>query len=135
MATRTTIYLNPPLAAALADLPDRGQSARLGDIADRFAEITRRARIAQRFTQDELMALRDCCNGTWFQPAKLIDGAVLANFADSGPDGLYEKWNIDSEAVIAKLQGLSFSDQVALVEDIETFWRGVAADPVEPNDQ
>ena len=133
MSKRTTIYLNEPLAAALTGLAQRGQSARLGDIADRFAEITRRARIAQRFSEADLMALRDCCNGTWFQPAKLIDGAVLANFTDSGPDGLYEKWSIDSAAVVEKLQGLSFPDQVALVEDIETFWRGVAADPVEPD--
>ena len=131
---RTTIYLNEPLALALQGLADRGQSARLGDIADRFAEIVRRARIAQRFSEAELMALRDCCNGTWFQPAKLIDGAVLANFSDSGPDGLYEKWGIDAQAVIDKLQGLSFADQVALVEDIEGFWRSVAADPVEPDD-
>ena len=134
MSKRTTIYLSPPLADALDGIPSGGQSRRLGDIAERFGEIVRRARIRQRFPEAELNALRDCCNGTLFQPAQLIDGAVLANFEDSLIDGLAEKWGIDAAAVTAKLAGLSFADQVALVEDIEAFWRGVAPDPVEVDD-
>jgi hypothetical protein len=124
MTKRTSIYLNPPLAEALKGADSI--SGRLGQICDRFAETNRRARIRQRFSEAELMALRDCCNGTIFGPAQLIDGAVLANFEDSEPDGLYEKWEIDAPATIAKLRGLTYPDQVAMVEDIEAFWRGVA---------
>lgn len=127
MATkRTTIYLNPPIAAALADVGEGSTSGRLGAICDRFAEIKRRARIRQRFSEGELMAVRDCCNGTWFEPAALIDGAVLANFEDSIQDGIAEKWEIDAQAAIVKLRALTFAEQVALVEDIEAFWRSVA---------
>lgn len=135
MSKRTTIYLSPPLAAALAGIEAGGQSRRLGVIADRYAETTRRARIAQKFSAAELNAFRDCCNGTFFEPAPLIDGAVLANFADSLEDGLAEKWEIDADAAVAKLRALSYADQVALVEDIETYWRGVAPDPVEQEDE
>ena len=124
MSKRTSIYLNPPIEAALKDADSI--SGRLGQICDRFAETNRRARIAQRFSEAELNAFRDCCNGTWFEPAQLIDGAILANFEDSAPDGLYEKWGIDAPATIAKLRDLTYPDQVALVEDIEVFWRGVA---------
>ena len=124
MTKRTSIYINPPIEAALKNADSI--SGRLGDICDRYAESNRRARISQRFSEAELNALRDCCNGTWFAPAQLIDGAVLANFKDSAPDGLYEKWEIDAPATIAKLRELAYPDQVALVEDIETFWRGVA---------
>ena len=72
MSKRTSIYLNPPLEAALKDADSI--SGRLGQICDRFAETNRRARIAQRFSEAELNAFRDCCNGTWFEPAQLIDG-------------------------------------------------------------
>ena len=124
MTKRTSIYLNPPLSEALKGADSI--SGRLGQICDRYAETNRRARIAQRFSEAELNAFRDCCNGTIFGPAGLIDGAVLANFEDSAPDGLYEKWVIDAPATIAKLRALTYPDQVALVEDIEIFWRGVA---------
>jgi len=121
MSKRTSIYLNPPLAAALKDADSI--SGRLGRICARYAEINRRARIKQRFSEAELNAFRDCCNGTIFGVAELIDGAVLANFEDSAQDGLYEKWELDAPATIAKLRELSYSDQVALVENIELFWR------------
>lgn len=126
MSKRTTIYLNPPLAAALEDVGEGSTSGRLGAICDRYAEIKRRARIAQRFSEGEISAFRDCCNGTLFEPAQLVDGAVLANFEDSLIDGLAEKWDIDPVETVAKLRSLTYPDQVALVEDIEAFWRSVA---------
>jgi hypothetical protein len=128
MATkRTSIYLNPPLLAVIAEMGDESISGRLGQICDRYTEINRRARIKHRFSEAELNAFRDCCNGTIFGPAQLVDGAVLANFEDSLIDGLADKWEIDASATIAKLRHLTYPDQVALVEDIESFWRGVAS--------
>lgn len=124
MTKRTSIYLNPPLAEALKGADSI--SGQLGKICDRYAETNRRARIAQRFSEAELNAMRDVCNGTWFEPAQLIDGSVLANFEDSLQDGIAEKWSIDAPATVAKLRDLTYPDQVALVEDIESFWRGVA---------
>lgn len=124
MTKRTSIYINPPIEEALKGADSI--SGRLGHVCDRYAEINRRARIAQRFSENELNALRDVCNGTVFSPAQLIDGAVLADFEDSLQDGIAEKWSIDAEATIAKLRDLAYPDQVALVEDIEAFWRGVA---------
>lgn len=125
MTKRTSIYLNPPIEAALIHADSI--SGRIGNICDRYAQIVRRARIAQRFSGAELNALRDCCNGTIFSPAELISGAVLANFEDSAPDGLYDKWGIDGAATAAKLRTLTYVDQVALVEDIERFWVGVSS--------
>lgn len=124
MTKRTSIYLNPPLEEALKGA--NSISGRLGQICDRYAETNRRARITQRVGAAEINALRDCCNGTIFGPAQLIDGAVLANFEYSLVDGLAEKWGIDAPATIAKLRELTYPDQVALVEDIEAFWRDVA---------
>lgn len=120
---RATIFISPPLMAAVGDAPKL--SSRLAVIADRYTEILRRARIEKTFTDPELNALRDCCNGTIFEPAQLVDGAVLANFEDSLCDGLAEKWGIDAGIVAAKLRALTYAEQVALVENIEQFWRNV----------
>lgn len=121
MSKRTTIYLNPPITAAIEGA--QSTSGRLGAVCDRYSEICRRTRVAQRFSEAELNAIRDCCNGSWFEPAQLIDGAVLANFEDSLVDGLAEKWGIDPDETAGKLRALGFADQVALVEEIERFWR------------
>lgn len=121
MTKRTSIYLNPPIAATIEGA--QSISGRLGAVCDRYSEIVRRSRIASRFSSAELNAMRDCCNGSWFEPAQLIDGAVLANFEDSLVDGLAEKWEIDASITADKLRCLSYPEQVALVEDIERFWR------------
>lgn len=121
MGKRTTIYLSPPLAAALDGIESGSQSRRLSTIADRYDEIIRRSRIGKRFSERQMNALRDCCSGTLFEPPGLIDGAVRANFEDSLLDGLAEKWEIDTAETIEILRGLTFSDQVALVEEIESF--------------
>lgn len=131
MSKRTTIHRSARLDEAIGASP-ASVSGRLSTLADRYLEILRRTRVARRFSEAELNALRDCCNGTWFEPAQLIDGAILANLEDSEIDGLYEKWAIDGAALAAKLRELSFADQVALVEEIEQWWRTQC--PSEPSD-
>lgn len=131
---RSTIHRSSRLDEAIGVSPD-SLSGRLSVIADRYLEILRRTRAARQFSDAELNALRDCCNGTWFDPAALIDGAILANVADSREDGLFEKWEIDGEALMAKLRALPFADQVAMVEDIEQWWRTQCpAGPADPED-
>lgn len=131
---RSTIHRSPRLDEVIGASPP-SLSGRLSTIADRYLEILRRARVASRFSEPELNAMRDCCNGTWFEPAQLIDGAILANVEDSRVDGLYEKWGIDGDALAAKLRSLIFADQVALVEEIEQWWRTQCpSGPTDPED-
>jgi len=125
--TRTTIHRSQRLDQAIGTNPP-SVSGRLSTIADRYLEILRRTRIEQRFSESELNALRDCCNGMVFEPAALIDGAILANFRDAAPDGLYEKWGIDGESVAQRLASLSYPVQIALVESIEQWWRAQCPD-------
>ena len=120
---RATIFISALLRAVVGDVPKL--SPRLAVIADRYGEILWRARIDRRFSSAEFNALCDFCNGTSFEPAKLIDGAVLANFEASIIDGIAQKWEIDADLIAAKLRALTYADQVALVEKIEQFWRGV----------
>lgn len=134
MAKRTTIYIAGPLEKAIGASPS-SISGRLVTIGDRYSEIVRRQRVETKFAEAELNALRDCCNGTLFEPAQLIDGAILANFEDSAIDGLYDKWTIDGPATAAKIAALSYPEQVALVEAIEQWWRTQCpAGPSDPED-
>lgn len=131
---RSTIHRSPRLDEAIGASPP-SLSGRLSTIADRYLEILRRSRIARQFSEAELNAMRDCCNGTWFEPAQLIDGAILANVEDSRIDGLYENWGIDGASLCEKLRGLSFAEQVALVEEIEQWWRTQCpSNPTDPED-
>jgi hypothetical protein len=128
--TRTTIFRSQRFNAAIGTNPP-SVSGRLTTIADRYLEILRRARIEQRFSESEMNALRDCCNGCngmVFEPAVLIDGAILANFRDAALDSLSEKWGIDGESVAQKLASLSYPEQIALVESIEQWWRAQCPD-------
>jgi hypothetical protein len=135
MAKRTTIYIAGPLEQAIGASPS-SLSGRLATIGDRYNEITRRVRVEAKFSEPELNALRDCCNGTLFEPAQLIDGAILANFEDSAEDGLYGKWEIDGQVTAAKLAALTYPEQVALVEAIEQWWRTQCpAGPSDPEDE
>lgn len=132
---RTTIYIAGPLHTAIGASPT-SISGRLATIADRYLEITRRQRVESKFSEAELNAFRDSCNGTLFEPAQLIDGAILANFVDSEVDGLYEKWDIDGQATAKKLAALSYTEQVALVEAIEQWWRTQCpSEPLDPEDE
>lgn len=128
---RTTIHRSKMLDTAIGASP-ASVSGRLSTIADRYLEILRRTRVARLFSEAEINAMRDVCNGTWFEPAQLIDGAILANVEDGEADGLYEKWEIDGAALREKLRGLDFTHQVALVEEIEQWWR--TQRPSEPTD-
>lgn len=133
--SRTTIYISGPLHTAIGASP-YSISGRLAVIGDRYTEIIRRQRVEAKFDEAELNAFRDCCNGTLFEPAQLIDGAILANFVDSEVDGLYRKWEIDGRATVAKLQALTYTEQVALVEAIEQWWRTKCpSETLDPEDE
>lgn len=91
-------------------------SARLRDVCDRYAEIIRRARIEQRFTEAEINALREACAGLSFTPARAIDGVILASFKEALKEALAERHGIDADATAKKLRKLSYVEQVALIE-------------------
>ena len=118
MAKNTSIYLNPPIRAAIDGA--ESVSGRLGSICDRYAEITRRAKIEGIFSADELNAFQDCCKGSIFSPAKYFSGAVMIIFDDALGGGLAGKWGIDATAAINKLAALTYVEQVALIEYIES---------------
>lgn len=113
----------PVLEAAVAhNGGGHGLSHRLAEIGDRYMELLRRTDLPE-LTEGELNALRDIFNAPRYQPAALIRGALWLGVEDRLSDGLAEKWQIDGAALVETLRGLTFAQEVKLVEQIEGWWR------------
>ena len=112
MKKRTSLYISPPIAAAIDGV--ESISGRISAICDRYAEMTRRARVENIFSADELSEICKSCDGVIFDRARNIDGAILSNLEDYFSNDLY------GLHVAEKLINLDYSRQVALVEYIES---------------
>lgn len=130
MSAKKSIYISDRMQVVLGNLESPGDaesfslSGRINAIADRYGAIVKRCQAdnARLFSEAEQNAMRDCCNGTWFEP--VFAGSVLANVSDAIPlDGLDKKWEIDGKVLITKLESLDLAHEVALIESIEQFWR------------
>lgn len=120
-AKRPTVYLKEPILRIIGKTKKNGLSGRIADIVERYGlivEMERRA-LEGLFNEAELNAMTDAIWSTALGNGAVILGAVLKDFADSGPDGLYDKWGVDAPEVIRKLKGLSVGQEIALVELLE----------------
>ena len=126
MAKRTSTYLSDRtvdiLDAAMGDVGSLSGEINKG--IDRYHEVIRRHRgIEDQFSEAELNALRDVCNGWIAEPAATIAGGLAMELGDSLQDGITEKWEIDAPALLAKLNALPYAGELALVVGIEAWWR------------
>ena len=124
MAETPTRSIRPsPAVTAAVDNNGGGHgfSHRMNQIADRYLEILRRAPLPA-FDENELNAIRDALNGTLHEPAAAIRGGAWTNVENACLDGLAGKQEIDGHALVQKLQGLSFAQEVRLFEEVEAFW-------------
>lgn len=118
---QATVYLPEPILRVIEKTERNGLSGRLADIVERYGlivELERRA-LESLFSETELNALTDAIWNTALGKGAVILGAVLAAFADSRHDGLYDRWGVDAPEVIRKLKGLSVGQEIALVELLE----------------
>lgn len=122
MSKRVSTYLTDRTLAVIGDAAST--SGGLNQAVDRYGEIVRRHRAVEKlFTEAELNALRDVCNGWAAEPAATIAGGVALELEDAIPDGVAAKWGIDAGALLAKLRSIAYADEVALVAGIEAYWR------------
>lgn len=125
MARNISIYPSPALDKARAlNGGGRGASHRINQIADRYTEILRRTSLPE-LSDAEWSLLRDACNGTLHEPAAMIRGALAQGVSDAvALDGLDGKWGVDGAALVERLRGLEFAQEVRVVEEIERWWAG-----------
>lgn len=125
MAKRTSTYLSDRTVDILdAAMGDTGSlSGEINKFVDRYAETVRRHRgVEKQFSDAELNALRDVANGWLAEPAATIAGGLAMELEDSLQDGIATKWEIDADALLAKLRALPYADELALVAGIEAWW-------------
>lgn len=95
-------------------------SGRVATIVERYAEIVRRERPQDAFSEAERSAILDACRGWLAEPAASIFDGVAMEVADALEDGLADRWPIDGPNLVANLRALSPGAQVALVDWIES---------------
>ena len=145
---RRSIYINPTTAAILGTDSEQNLSARIAGIAESWAmacdagQIPRdepdalpSAMVRYRaiidaampvLTENEWACLCDILNASHraannqdTDPAR----SMGLNVADSGPDGMAEKWGVDLATLAARLDGMDYAAQCAVIETVDRFWR------------
>lgn len=103
------------------------RSATINTSLERYFAVlaATRRNLVQQFSDGEIGAMLDACNGTLFGNPHSIR-LLWANIEDSVPDGIEAKWGIDASALAQRLRGLSYAENVTLVDAIEQWWHRVA---------
>ena len=115
--------------AVAAEVDRRGDqfSTQLNRMISRYADLMARGRRELRaiLSDQELGLILDACNGTAFMDSVSIQ-LVGAGVADAiGLDGLDGKWDVDGDALVAKLQALTYAQRLAPVDAVQTWWNRV----------
>ncbi|WP_018525543.1 hypothetical protein [Alkalispirochaeta alkalica] len=123
MGKKTSVYLTDDLIQKLRLTEGRGLSSALHEVADRYQEMigSERKRVEAMFSESEWNAMRNACNGTWWQPAATIRAGVLAKIQDSLDEEI-QAFGAEREALESKLRDLTVVQQFTLVELIENWW-------------
>jgi hypothetical protein len=122
---RIGLFCPPQL---LAEISERGTvSEVIRESLERYYYLLARARagLAGRFTAGELGLLCDLSNGTIWQAWSLDMSS--AQVEDAG-EASWDKWGVDSKALVAKLNGLSLVEHAALIDATERFWQANGTD-------
>ena len=116
-AQRKNVYFQPRTLAQLGE--GESLSGRVAQVIDRYAELVRRSRPEDKFSEAERSAIIDACLSWALEPAAMIFGGVAMEVDDAMRDGLASKWGIDGPALLDKLGSLNPGEQIALVDWIE----------------
>lgn len=124
---KRSIYCSDPIERLLEQRAEdhsgfRSVSGVLNACADRYLEIVRRSMPTLRV--EEWALIFDSMNGVWMQDqAGMLGGALGLGIRDSiSLDGLDKKHEVDGDALLAKLDALTYCQQVAVVDAAERFW-------------
>lgn len=116
-----SIWLRPELDAAMALRGDNRSQTMAQDLGRLYALYDRALREID-LTENEAMLIVDALNGVLIGADA---GALLwANIADSiRLDGLDEKWSVDGPALVEKLQAMTATQAMAVLDAAERFWQ------------
>ena len=119
MSKKATVYLTDKSLDIIGNADSL--AGRINAILERYSMIYHGA--MPTLTEGEWMAICDANN-----PGQDITGmpwstsVLWANVADSGPDGIDEKWGIKHEDLAARMRAMPMASQVAIHEVVRAFW-------------
>lgn len=117
----TSIFLDDQLKAKIKLRGDQSHIIRRD--LDRIYYAIDKTLVENRIglTIDEACLIVDASNGTLYDPWSIgaLDGEVADSIALDHTD---TKWEIDGKALVAKLQGASYAEKLALVDSAERYW-------------
>lgn len=121
---RVSVLLYPRVEKELslrADVEDNRTAALNKHLERYFAMLAEsRRRLRQQFSDGEIGLLVDLFNGTLF--ADTFSISYLAAEVEDAEDEWFPKWDVDRDALLGKLGGLSYADSAALVDAVERWW-------------
>lgn len=111
--------LEPDLAARAKEHASLGLVAKR-DLARYYTTLRRELRtVAGALTRGEKLALCDVSRGTLWDSTSV--GFLWAEVADTDPADL-EQWEVDRDALVAKLRAFTPTQTLALVDALERWW-------------
>jgi len=110
--------LSGDLEAGAATTESGLSETRWREIYDRYAEIVRReqSHLSRLFSDDELHLIAAVLKGVSFESAASCRGVWLVVEARMIDDELDRTYQVDGAALLERLKGLSYSQEVALIE-------------------
>ena len=130
MAKRYSIYSSTTLDRVLAEriksdseeLGFRSRSSMISAIAERYSEIIRRS--IRELSVPEWCLIFDVLNGCWMIDSSAIAAKGLAHqIADATQlDAAGSKWDVDGLSLARRVAGMTFAEQMAIIDAAERFW-------------
>lgn len=144
---KRTIYLNATTRALLGADTDANLSGRIAQMAASWVQACDAGGIERddadalpsalvRYRAILAAAMPALSVGEWALLCDALNGSVRSadhadtdparglaqSVADSGADGLAEKWGVDLAALAARLAALPYAGQCAVIETVSRFW-------------
>lgn len=118
---KVSIYMGPPILAALDACPDQSRSGRLNYVAEVYMAIVQRELTGIRWTRAQWCAVMDVLNGAQIGAGGEIDWLMAwANLADAPEMGA--KWGIDVDKTAAEWRAFGVAKKAAVYEVAMRFW-------------
>jgi len=118
--TQAGIYFRPDIAREIDTRGDNRSAIVTRDL-ERLYSLYRRSMKEVTLTVAEGSLLVDALNGSLMDAASAA--LLWAEIEDAIKlDNLAEKWNVDGQALVEKLKGLTAIQSLAIVDAAERFW-------------
>lgn len=104
--------------------PGDNMSAVINASLERYAAVLAAGRrsLLDLLDESEMGLIIDALNNPMFREPSAIS-VITASIEDAiDMDAAAAKWGVDDAALLEKLQGLTYAEQVALVDAVERWW-------------